>query len=77
MTEIALLVKAGLVQAEGVDDIENLFGRVLGALLSFLSGGVGADVYAGGQRAGLARRKRGRRIPMFPTPMVILRQSAS
>jgi hypothetical protein len=42
--EVALLVEAGLVQAEGVDDVDLLLGRVLGALLLLLGGGVGTSV---------------------------------
>jgi hypothetical protein len=42
--EVALLVETGLVQAEGVDDIDLLLGRVLGALLLLLGGGISTGV---------------------------------
>jgi len=48
MAEIALLVEAGLVQAERVDNVKDLRGGIFGTLLGFLGGGVGTNVYAGG-----------------------------
>jgi hypothetical protein len=42
--EVGLLVERGLVEAEGVDDINDLLGAIFGALFSFLSGGVGTSV---------------------------------
>lgn len=42
--KVTLLVELCLVQSEGVDDIDNLFRRVLDPLLSFFGRGVGANV---------------------------------
>lgn len=43
--EVALLVEAGLVEAERVDDIDLLLRRVLDTLLGLLSRGIAASVY--------------------------------
>ena len=42
--EVALLVEAGLVQAERVDNVDLGLGRVLGTLLLLLSGSIGTSV---------------------------------
>jgi hypothetical protein len=42
--EVALLVEASLVQAERVDDVDLLLGRVLGTLLLLLGGSIGTSV---------------------------------
>jgi len=44
MCEVGLLVEGGLVEAEGVDNVNDLLVLVVGALLGFLGGGVGAGV---------------------------------
>jgi hypothetical protein len=44
--EVALLVEAGLVQAERVDDIDLSLGLVVGTLLGLLGGSVGTSVCA-------------------------------
>ena len=44
MAEIALLVEAGLLKSEGVDDINDLLGLVLSVVAALFSGGVGANV---------------------------------
>jgi len=45
MCEVGLLVERGLVQAEGVDDVDDLLGRVLDTLLGFFGRGIAAGVY--------------------------------
>lgn len=42
--KVRLLVKASLSKAEGVDDVDNLLGRVIEGLLTFLSRSVGTDI---------------------------------
>ena len=44
MCEVGLLVEGGLVEAEGVHDVDDLLVGVVGALFGFLGGGVGAGV---------------------------------
>lgn len=44
--QVTLLVEAGLVQTERVDDIDLLLGGVLSTLLGLLSRGVGTGVCA-------------------------------
>lgn len=43
--EVALLVEAGLVQAERVDDVDLGLLLVVGSLLLLLSGSIGTGVY--------------------------------
>lgn len=44
VSEVALLIKVGLVQAERVDNIDDGGLRILGTLLSLLGGRIGASV---------------------------------
>lgn len=44
MLQVRLLIELGLVQPEGVDDVNDGLRRVIAALLGFFGGGVGADV---------------------------------
>lgn len=46
MGEVRLLVEGGLVQAEGVDNVDDGLGLVVGALIALLGGRVGANVYS-------------------------------
>lgn len=77
MAQISLLVEAGLVQAERVDDVENLLGGVLGALVCLLGGGIGADVYICLSADWRGMQALAVDAPMSPTPTEIFRQSAS
>lgn len=44
VSQVALLVELGLVQAEGMHDIEDSLGALVDALISLLGRGVGANV---------------------------------
>jgi len=45
MCEVGLLVERGLVEAEGVNDVNDLLSSVLDALLGFFGRGIAAGVY--------------------------------
>jgi len=83
MAKILLLVERGLLKSERVDDIVDLFGRVLDTLLGLFSRCVGAGVYMEGVSLGahiLAwRDRRGKmgNIPKVSAPRVIIWQSTS
>jgi hypothetical protein len=73
--KVALLVKAGLVQAERVDDVDLGLCRVLGALLLLLSGSIGTSVYV--ELAFCMVHVHWQCPPNDSPPTVILVQSAS
>lgn len=63
--EVALLVEAGLVQTERVDDIDLLLGRILDTLLSLLGRGIATsvcDALGLGERKGCAGTHRSSRL---------------
>lgn len=74
--EVALLVEAGLVQAEGVDDVDDLVLVVLDGLLGLLGGSIATGVCV--QLVGKVREYGGPECALkVSPPMVIFRQSTS
>ena len=73
--EVALLVEAGLVQAEGVDDVNLGLDVVFGSLLLLLLGSIGTGVY--NMSVNCAVQLRCQYAPNDSPPTVIFLQSAS
>lgn len=75
VSKVGLLVEGGLVQTEGVDDIDDSLGLVVGTfVVAALSRGVGTNIC---RLLVLASPRARAHAPMLSMPMVILLQSAS
>ena len=73
--EVALLVEAGLVQTERVDDVNLGLDAVVGTFLLLLLGSIGTSVY--NMSVSCATHPRCQYVPNDSPPMLIFLQSAS